>query len=54
MHFPERKRYLFVAHGLFTKGIIHVAENWDKLITTNSYQENKSNGQAIEVIDVWT
>lgn len=61
MHFPERKRYLFVAHGLFTKGVNHVLQHWDKVITTNSYQEFPQNPNdplhipkdKFEVIDVW-
>lgn len=55
-HFPERKRYLFVAHGLFTKGIDHVAQHWDKVITTNSYREfeEADSINEIEVLNVWT
>ncbi len=51
-HFPERKRCLFVAHGLFTKGVDHVAAHYDKVITTNSYQEFEPHPK-LSVIDVW-
>lgn len=36
--FPDRKRYLFVAHGMFSKGFDHLLEVFDGIITTNSYQ----------------
>lgn len=52
-HFPNRKRFLYVAHGLFTKGVEHVAPHYDKIITTNSYQEFAINPK-FEVINVWS
>lgn len=51
-HFSNRLRYLFVAHGLFTKGVDHVATHFDKVITTNSFQEFETHPR-LEVIDVW-
>lgn len=51
-HFPDRKRHLYVCHGLFTKGVDHVAAHYDKIITTNSYQ-NFDAHPKLEVIDVW-
>jgi ribose-phosphate pyrophosphokinase len=38
-HFPKRPLYLFVAHGLFTKGVDYLFEYYDKIICTNSYQD---------------
>lgn len=37
--FPLKNLYLFVAHGLFTKGVDIVAEHFDMIFTTNSYQD---------------
>lgn len=37
--FPGRRIALAVVHGLFTKGIDHVAQHFDHIYTTNSYQE---------------
>lgn len=51
-HFSDRLRYLFVAHGLFTKGVDHVAAHFDKVITTNSFQEFEAHPK-LEIIDVW-
>lgn len=51
-NFPERKRFLFITHGLFTKGVSHVSAHYDKVITTNSYQEFADHDK-LEVIDVW-
>lgn len=52
-HFPDRKKFLFVAHGLFSKGVEHVAKHFDKVITTNSYQHLDAHSK-LEVIDIWT
>lgn len=52
-HFPERKRHLYVCHGLFTKGVDHVAAHYDKIITTNSYQDFEPHPK-LEIIDVWS
>jgi ribose-phosphate pyrophosphokinase len=51
-HYPERKRELFVAHGLFTKGVDHVAKHYSQVITTNSYQDFEPHPK-LQVIDVW-
>lgn len=52
-YFPDNKQlFLYVTHGLFTKGVDHVAEHYDKIITTNSYQEFGEHPK-LEVIDVW-
>ncbi len=37
--FPDKKLHLYVTHGLFTKGVDHVAAHFDCIYTTNSYQE---------------
>lgn len=37
--FPDKKIELFIYHGLFTKGIEHVARHFDRIYMTNSYQE---------------
>lgn len=36
---PDRKLYLFVYHALFTKGVDIVAEHFDHIYCTNSYQD---------------
>lgn len=55
LHFPERKRFLYIVHGLFTKGVEHVVAHYDKIITTNSYQDFKDEHiPKLEVIDVWS
>lgn len=51
-NFPDIKINLFVIHGLFTKGIEHVAAHFDKIFTTNSYQEFKPHPK-VEVVNVW-
>jgi ribose-phosphate pyrophosphokinase len=50
-HYPNNKRYLFVAHALFTKGVDIVAEHYEKIYCTNSYQDIVH--PKVEVIDVW-
>lgn len=53
--FPDRKLYLFVAHGLFTKGLEHVAKHFEHVYTTNSYQDFEDyEGEKLTVIDVWS
>lgn len=37
-HFPEKKLNLYINHALFTKGIDVVAEHFDRIYCTNSYQ----------------
>ncbi|MHB9161366.1 MAG: phosphoribosyltransferase [Nitrosotalea sp.] len=37
--FPDKSINLFVAHALFTRGIDTVAEHFDKIFCTNSYQD---------------
>jgi hypothetical protein len=44
--------YLFVVHGLFTKGIDNVANHFDSIITTNSSQDFDDHPK-LQVIDVW-
>lgn len=52
-HFPDRKRHLYVCHGLFTKGVDHVAHYYDKIITTNSYQDFDVHPK-LQVLDIWS
>lgn len=42
---------LYVHHGLFTKGVDHVAQYFDKIITTTSYQT--INHPKVELIEVF-
>lgn len=37
--FPERELYLFVAHGIFSKGFIELFKYYKKIFTTNSFQD---------------
>jgi hypothetical protein len=37
---PNTELKLFIYHGLFTKGIDHVARHFDEIICTNSYRDN--------------
>lgn len=39
MRYPERKLYLYVTHGLFSKGVDHVANHFDYIYCTNSFQD---------------
>jgi len=49
--FPDKKLELFVYHGIFSKGIDVVANNFDRIYMTNSYQEiNHPKVKMIEVI----
>ncbi len=51
-HIPGIKNLkLFIYHGLFTKGIDIVADHFDEIICTNSYQEiNHPKVKQIKVI----
>lgn len=51
-HFSDRHRYLYVIHGLFTKGIDELLDHYDKIYVTNSYREIYH--PRVEIIDVWT
>jgi len=51
-NFPNRKLFLSVTHGLFTRGVDHVADHYDKIYTTNSYQDYMSHPK-LEIINVW-
>lgn len=44
---------LFVYHGIFSKGVDHVAEHFEKIYTTNSVQEFKPHPK-LTVIDVFS
>lgn len=48
--FPTRKIALFVYHGLFTQGVEVVAEHFDKIYMTNSYQTIEH--PKVEMIEV--
>lgn len=37
--FPNRKIYLAITHALFSKGVDHVANHFDHIYCTNSYQD---------------
>lgn len=50
-HFSDRHRYLYVAHGLFTKGIDELLNHYAEIYVTNSYQE--IDHPRVKVIDVW-
>lgn len=50
-HFSDRHRYLYVIHGLFTKGIDELLNHYAEIYVTNSYQE--IDHPSVKVIDVW-
>lgn len=58
----DRKLYLFVHHGLFSKGFDVLFKHFDRIYTTNSYQEFPQNPDdplhipesKLHVIDVWS
>lgn len=56
-HFPNQQRILFVCHGLFSQGFEVIAKHFDKVITTNSYQdfyhEQDEYPDKLQLIDVW-
>lgn len=41
--FPDKQLHLFVIHGLFTKGLEHISDHFDRIFTTNSYQDFPQN-----------
>lgn len=45
-----RKLYLYVTHGLFTKGVEPLLQWYEKIYTTNSYQD--INHPSVEVVGV--
>lgn len=58
-HFPSKKLHLYVTHGLFSKGIEELCCYFDKIYTTNSYQDFPQNpndpfkvSDKLEVIQV--
>lgn len=51
-HFPNRKRYLYVIHGLFNKRLGELNKYFDKIYTTNSYVQ-RVNNEELEVVNVW-
>lgn len=50
-HYPNTKRSLLITHGLFTRGIDIVADRYERIYVTNSYQD--FDHQKVEVLDVW-
>ena len=51
----DRKIYLFVYHGLFTKGFDELFKYFDRIYTTNSYKEYPAEVESkLHVIDVWS
>lgn len=41
--YPNKKLHLFVAHGIFSNGFDELFKYYDKIITTNSYQDFPQN-----------
>lgn len=54
-HYPNRRLELFVQHGLFTKGVDYLFDYYQKIYTTNSYQEfePRETRENLVVVDVW-
>ena len=44
---------LAVSHGLFTYGVECVAEHFDNVYTTNSYQHGNPYHPKLKVVDIW-
>ena len=46
-------RHLFVTHGLFSRGLYELADNYDRIITTNSVFAEKNTLASLTVIDLF-
>lgn len=51
-NFPARKLFLYVIHGIFSKGFSELLEYYEYIFTTNSYQD--IDHPLVECIKVWS
>lgn len=51
--FPDRKLHLFVSHGIFSKGFDELFKYFDKIITTNSYEDWDNFHPKLQIIEVF-